>query len=347
MKVGFVSTYAMNATIRMQTMRTQSDLATAQIELATEKRANIGRHLGPMTSQLVSVENQIELIDRIKVTSSFIVNRMSMMQTSMSSMVNSGQDYVGQLTTEINGSMDSGLLYEIATSALEQLTSNMNTSFKGEYVFSGINTDVKSLNEYTPGSPAQTAVAAAFVTEFGFPPNDPLAVNITPAQMETFFDGPFMDLFDDTNWPALWSGSSDRGMRSKISPMELAENPTTAQGSAFRDITASIILMKEFVEGNFNTGTQGMMAEKALEAMATGINGLANEQSKVGTVERRIEEANNRMEYQRIVLSDQVNAFQGIDVYEIATRLNHLSLSLEASYRATSKLQQLTLMSYI
>ncbi|MFK5979815.1 MAG: flagellar hook-associated family protein [Rhizobiaceae bacterium] len=347
MKVGFVSTYAMNSTIRTQTMRTQSDLATAQIELATEKRANIGRHLGPMTSQLVSVENQIELIDRIQVTTSFVVNRMSMMQTSMTSMVNSGQKFVGQLTTEINGSMDSDLLARIADNALEQFTSVMNSSFKGEYIFSGINTDVPSLNEYTTGSPAQTAVSAAFTTAFGFPPNDPLAVNITPAAMEAFVDGPFMDLFDNTNWPTLWSGSSDRGMRSKISPMELAENPTTAQATSFRQITASLILMKEFSEGNFNTATQGMLAEKSLEGMSTGINGLAREQSKVGTVERRIEEASNRMDYQKIVLNDQVNAFQGIDIYEVANRLNHLSLSLEASYRATSKLQQLTLMSYI
>lgn len=347
MKVGFTSTYAMNATIRMQTMRTQSDLAMAQIELATEKKANIGRHLGPMTSQLVSVENQIQLIDRIQVTTSFVVNRMSMMQSTMTSMVNSGQDFVGQLTTEVNGGMDSGLLAEIANSALEQFTSTMNTSFKGEYIFSGINTDVMTLNEYTAGSPAQTAVAAAFVTEFGFAPDDPLADDITETEMEDFFDGPFMDLFDDTNWPALWSGSSDRGMRSKISPMELAENPTTAQATTFRQITASIIFMKEFAEGNFNVGTQGVMAERSLETMATGINGLAGEQSKIGTVERRIDEANDRMDYQKIVLNEQVNAFQGIDVYEIANRLNHLSLSLEASYRATSKLQQLSLMNYL
>lgn len=347
MKVGFTSTYAMNSTIRMQTMRTQSDLATAQIELATEKQANIGRHLGPMTSQLVSVENQIQMIDRIQVTTSFVTNRMSMMQASMVSMVNSGQDFVGQLTTEINGSMDSGLLSEIANSALEQFTSVMNTSFKGEYVFSGINTDVMALNEYTAGSPAQTAVAAAFVTEFGFLPDDPLANDITPAEMETFFDGEFMDLFDDANWPTLWSGSSERGMRSKISPLELAENPTTAQATSFRKIAASIIAMKEFSEGTFNLGTQGMLAERSLETMSAGINGLASEQSKVGTIERRIDEANDRMDYQKIVLNDQVNAFQGIDVYEIANRLNHLSLSLEASYRATGKLQQLSLMNYI
>jgi len=68
MKVGFASTYAMNASIRMQTMRMQYDLNTAQIELATGKKANIGRELGPMTSQLVTVENQIQLIDRIQTT---------------------------------------------------------------------------------------------------------------------------------------------------------------------------------------------------------------------------------------------------------------------------------------
>lgn len=347
MKVGFVSTYAMNASVRMQTMRTQSDLATGEIELASGKKANIGRDLGPMTSQLVSVENQIDLIDRIKVTTSFVVNRMSMMQTSMTSMVNSGQEFIGQLSTEINGSMDSELLAQIADNALGQFTSVMNTSFKGEYVFSGINTDVMSLNEYTAGSPAQTAVAAAFVTEFGFAPDDPLAEAITPAAMEAFFDGPFMDLFDDTNWPALWSGSSERGMRSKISPMELAENPTTAQADSFRKIAASIIAMKEFSEGNFNQGVQGILAKRALETMSIGINRLADEQSKVGTVEKRIEEANDRMDYQKIVLTDQVNAFQGINFFEISDRLSQLALSLEASYLATAKLQKLSLMNYI
>lgn len=347
MKVGFVSTYAMNATMRSNTMRMQSELNIAQIELASEKKVNIGRELGSMTSQLVTVENQIQLITRIQTTTSFVTNRMSIMQNAMASMVSNGQDFVGQLTTEINGSMDSDLLETIGNSALEHFTSTMNVTFKGEYVFSGINTDVAALNEYDAGSPAQTAVSAAFTTAFGFPPTDPAADTITPAALEAFIDGPFTDLFNDANWETLWSGSSTRGMRSKISPMELAENPTTAQANVFRDITASIVMMKEFAVNNFSADTQGMLAEKALETMSSGVNQLAVEQSKVGTIEKRIEEADERMDYQKIILQQQVTAFEGVDVYEVATRLNQLSISLEASYRATSKLQQLSLMNYI
>jgi len=351
MRVGFVSTYAMNASIRTQTMRMQSQLSQAQLEVATGKKANIGLELGSMTSQLVSIENQIQMIERIQTTTSFVTNRMAIMQNSMASIITSGQDFVGQLTVEVNGALDRDLLEQIGTSALDHFTSTLNTTFKGEYVFSGINTDVAALNEYDPddgsGSAAKTAVIAAFTTEFGFAPSSPLATNITATELETFIDGPFADLFDDTNWPALWSGSSDRGMRSKISPMELAENPTTAQGNVFREITAAVILIKEFSQTEFSDSANSMLATKALEGMAQGVNNLAAEQSKIGTVEKRIEEANERMEYQRNILREQAMTYENVDPYEVATRLNQLSISLEASYRATAKLQQLSLMNYI
>ena len=254
MKLNNISTFGLNSNLRSITMAKQLELATAQFEVASGKKADLGLSLGAFSSSVVSIENQIKFMDQIKVTNSFVENRMSTMQSSIASMVESANDLMGQITTELGDSIDGALLKTIGSSTLGNITSSINVTFKGEHVFSGVNTDSPSLVDYegASGAAAKTAVQNAFFTHFGFTPDDAAAQNITPTAMKSFIDGPYADLFDDANWQLLWSSSSDRGIRSKISTNELVENPTTAHAQAFRDAVAASVLITEFSDRNLN-----------------------------------------------------------------------------------------------
>ena len=60
------------------------------------------------------------------------------------------------------------------------MTAILNSSYNGEHIFAGINTDVQPINDFTAaGSPNKAAFDAGFLSFFGFTKNDPAAANIT------------------------------------------------------------------------------------------------------------------------------------------------------------------------
>ena len=349
MKLGNISTFALNNNLRMQFARMHNNLADAQKEVATGKKADIGYSLGAFSSSTVTVENQISFIEQTKVTNSFVENRLSTMQLSMNAMVNDANEFISAVTTELTGSLDKGLLSTVGKSALSRLSSTMNVSLGGEYLFSGINSDSEAIYDYhgASGGAAKAAVQNAFVTEFGFAVTDPSAASITPTAMKSFIDGAFSDLFNDANWDSLWTGSSDRGMRSKISTRELVENPTTGHVMAFRNFSASSVLMEEFSNGNLNSSTMDQLANSSISLMAQSISEIGNEQSKVGVIEERVSSATERLDFQKNILSNQLAQLTDVDSYEAATRLNQIVVSLEASYAATVKVQSLSILNFI
>lgn len=349
MKIGHISTYAFNANLRAVTMKSQQAVAQAQKEVVTGRVADLGLHLGSRTSMAINVDSQIGRLDQLSATNGLLENRMAAMQSAMTAIIDSGNDLMGQLSAGLGGTLDGDLLAGVGQSLFGTASGSLNLSFGGEYVFSGVNTDMKAIVEAgtTEGDAALQAVRDAFTTHFGFSSSDPAAEGITSAQMDAFTDGPFMDLFDDANWETLWSGASDRGMRSRISPREIAENPVTAHAQPFRQIIAASVLVSEFAGANLGQQGREQLVSRSIEMVSTSISGLAGEQSQLGIVEQRVADANTRIGAQKDLLDLKREELTGVDAYEAATRLNQLMTGLEASYTVTARLQALSLMNYL
>lgn len=349
MKIANISTYAFNANLRAVTMKTQLAVAQAQKEVVTGQVSDAGLHLGGRTSMAINVDSQVARLDQISATNGLLENRMAAMQTAMSSIVDAGNNLLSQVAAGVDGPTGKKLVADIGRSVLENVSSALNVSYGGEYLFSGVNTDLPAMVE--PGTPqgdaALQAVRDAFVAHFGFAADDPAAQGITAAQIDAFIDGPFLDQFDDTNWPALWSGASDRGMRSRISQREISENPVTAQAQAFRSMVAASVLVSEFANSNLGNAATDRLVSRSLEMASSSIGGVADQQSSLGIAEQRVSDANERISAQKDLLKLQRNELTGVDAYEAATRLNELMVGLEASYTVTARLQALSLMNYL
>lgn len=349
MKVGHISTYAFNANLRAVTMKTQQSVAEAQKEVVTGRVADVGLHLGSRTSMAINVDSQVARLDQLSATNGLLDNRMSTMQAAMTAIIDAGNDLMGQLSAGLGGTLDPELLASVGESLFGTASGSLNFTFGGEYVFSGVNTDMKALVEAgtAEGDAALQAVRDAFTAHFGFPQDDPAAEAITTAQMDAFIDGPFMDLFDDANWQTLWSGSSDRGMRSRISQREIVENPVTAHAQPFRQMVAASVLISEFAGANLGEQGRDQLVSRGLQMVSGSIGGIADEQSKLGIVEQRVTDANTRIDAQKDLLELKREELTGVDTYEAATRLNQLMTGLEASYTVTARLQALSLMNYL
>lgn len=349
MKLNNISSFGLNSHMRMELLRQQNALFDAQKEISTGKYADLAKTLGAFSSSVISFEGQIKSITQLKTTNSFMENRLATMQNGLGSMVEGSNHFLSELGAEISGSVQRELMAAIGGSMLETVTATLNVTYRGEFVFSGINTDAQALVDYdgSSGAAAKTAVENAFVTEFGFPVDDPGAAGISPGALKSFIDGAFSTLFDDANWQTLWTDSALQGMRAKISPRELAEVPVTAHAGGFRDIVAATVLVTQFIDGALSDDAVETLANSALEMTATAIARLGSEQSKIGVVEERIETANERMDYQKNILEKQLSEVTDVDPYEAATRLNQIIVGLEASYAATARIQSLSLMNYL
>lgn len=349
LKLNFISTYALNNSLRASTLEKQAALNKAQVEVTTGKYADIGLELGGFSSTTISLEKQILLIDQITVTNAVVGNGMSTMQQAISNTIDQANDFIGQVTTELSGKLDPDLLSILGNTMLDVAESSFNASFKGEFLFSGLNTDSKALVDYdgADGAAAKAAVQNAFFATFGFNASDPMAQTLTATDIENFVNGAFDTLFDDANWEALWSGSSDRGRRLKISGNEFAENATTAYNPAFRTVASAAVLIAEFGDANLNEQALDQLANMSVTRMHKGVSEMGQEQSILGVVEGRISAANDRMEFQKNILTTQMSDLTDVDPYEAAVNLNQITTSLEASYAATARIQSLSLLNFI
>ena len=160
MKLNYISTLALNNSLRSGTLEKQVALNKAQQELTTGKHADIGLELGGFTSTTISLEKQVLLIDQITITNSVVGNGMTAMQQAIGSTIEQANSFLGQLTVELSDSLDPDLLDTIGNSMLGVVHSSLNVTFKGDFLFSGLNTDTKALVDYegTDGLPAKTAV---------------------------------------------------------------------------------------------------------------------------------------------------------------------------------------------
>ncbi len=349
MDVNFTSTYLLNARIRNSTQGLQSELSQRQVELTTHKKFDTGLDLGSLSSHLVAARRQLQSVEQTKVTNGLLANRMSVMQDGMSGMVSTAQALVNQVSVELGVDLDRGIVGEASSNALGNFTAMMNTSYQGQYVFSGLNSDMPAFTDYAsdPQSAAQAAVQNAFQTQFGFLPDDAMAESISAEDMTAFLEGAFSDLFDDADWVGLWSGSSDRGMRVKISLSEITEVPVNGNDAAFRELAAGFAAMAEFGSSKLNDSALGAAVEFSISKLNRGISDTGALQAQLGIVEERVETSTERLDYQQIVLNKGINELESVDDYETAMRINELLSSIEASYAVTSRIQGLSIMNFI
>lgn len=106
-------------------------------------------------------------------------------------------------------------------------------------------------------------------------------------------------------------------------------------------------MIAEFSNSNLNLESAQQLAETAITTIAESTSKLANEQAKIGVAEERVENANDRMDFQKEILVGQLSGITDVDAYEAALRLNQLSTSLEASYSATARIQSLSLLNFL
>lgn len=345
----FVSSSSLSSETRQSIARLQSQLVDAQKELATTRHADVGVTLGATTGVSVSMRQDLEQIQAIKSSNNLVLGRMDASQSALKTIATSTQSFLSAL---INGGSASGsaeTLIQSAQSGLQTLQDQLNTSLDGQYLFAGINSDVKPMDDFlgSPASPGAQAVTNAFVAKFGFSPTSSQAANISPSDMQDFLDNQFSNLFTTSSWASTWSSASDKSVSSRISRTEIANTSVTANDKNFRTLTEAFTMISGLGFANLSSGTQDVIVAKARDLVANATGGLTQVQSSLGVTQQRVTSANDQIGTQIDFLTKSIDNLEQIDPATITTQLSDISTALQAAYSITNKLNKLTIMDYL
>lgn len=346
---GHTSTGVLATATRLSILKQQIQLEAAQKELATGRKADVGKDLGSLTKQTLLLRQEYERVGSMVDNNGIVASRIETSQMALSSMTSGADEVLGQVLSLRTDFTQSKVLERSANNALGSLTALLNTSLGGEYLFSGINTDVKPVDTplSDPSSPGRQAIETAFVTRFGFGTTDPLVSTITPASMQNFIETDFEALFQDPAWGTLWSSASDQAIQSRISNHDLLETSVTANDQGIRDLVKGYAMLSGLGISAVSAPTYDKISELSSLTLGAATQGITQSQGYLGQIQAQIETSNTRMQTQKTLLNNSINAFENVDLYEVSTQVNLLLNQMQASYALTSKIQNLSLLDYL
>ncbi|UHS55655.1 flagellar hook-associated family protein [Agrobacterium vaccinii] len=337
MKTTPISSLSISSAMQLTVSNAQTEITKLQTEAVTGTYADVGLELGTRTSTSVDYNRESSRLQSIMDSNSIAEQRMDASQLAMENMSSSAQSLLNSVIA-LSGNTDASSLSVAKTTAmstLENFVSYSNTSVNGEFLFSGINTDVQTLSDtFIPDITAD--FNAAFTAQFP----DPSAV--TADDMKTFL----ADYQDGLDWSA-WTGASEATMNSRISTSETVSTSTTANSDGFKNLVLASVISSQLVNSGLNASALAVVNDTTTSLAGSAISGIDTQRAQIGLSQERVEKANTYMSAQKTIIDTQLNNLIGVDTYEASTRLTTLLNQVETSYSITSKIQGLSLVNYL
>jgi flagellar hook-associated protein 3 FlgL len=349
MSLPSVSTLSLATALSPAIERIQSTLSQAEVETSTGQYADLGLKLGEQSGYELSLRNQSDHLTALTAANSVVSTNLASTQNVLTSISQSAQNVINQLTGWNPADGSGFVLQNLGASALQELTSNLNTASKGQYLFGGENTGVAPLADYfsTPTSAAKTAIDTAFQTAFGVNPDSPGASSISPSALQAFLTGPFAALFQGSSWSADWSSASSTNATLGIAPGQSVAVTTSANQQGVQSLVQAYAMISEFAGSSLSSSTQQIVASTAASLISQGLSGVTSTQATIGMVQQRISDANSMMASQQTLLQTQIGNLDNVNAAEVAMNINTLSTQLQAAYELTAQLQKLSLAQYL
>jgi flagellar hook-associated protein 3 FlgL len=348
MKATFISSHAISEAMRYQMMRMQADLVKAEKEIVTGRVADPGLALGARTSQSVSLARDVGRLTVLLDSNGLVQARLASSQEGLNQIRKLAEGLMPSLTTAASGPMDPTVPQTEAKATLNAITAILNTAQNGEYLFAGINTDIKPINDFfAPGSPARTAFDAAFVGHFGFAIDDPATAGITAADMDIFIDTVVEPQFFGPDWNTNWSNATDQQIVSRITLSETTPASVSANTDGIRKLAMATAMVSVLMDAELTEGVRGRIMERSVDLVGQAVADLGALQGQIGIIQQRVEGASERVSMQIDLFKLNIHDLEGVDPFEASTRISSLMTQIETSYTLTARIQQLSLVRFL
>ncbi|MFP5076331.1 flagellar hook-associated family protein [Rhizobium sp. YIM 134829] len=348
MKTSFVSNLAVQNAMRLTLQQSQLELMKLQQEMTTGVYADTGTALGSTTSRSINLRTELDRLKNIKDTNALATQRLSASQGALTTMRDSVQQIRSQLISA-KGTEDKGKLDTAHTTFVNQMsafTAAANTQFNNEYVFSGINSDVRPLTDYSAGSPAKAAYDTA-LANFQAANGNVQLKDFTPAQMNDFIKNSLEPMFLGSGWQGTWSQASDQNIQTRIGPSEVIETSSNTNTTGVRQFMMAAVISLELMKPELSTAARDTALSAAQDHLESGLTGIIQMGAQIGVSEGRIKSSNSSIDNQVKLINTHILDIEGVDPTETSSRLTALKTQIEISYTLTARIQELSLINYL
>jgi len=344
METSYVSTAALRNQPRLEIQRIQSELVDRTSELATGRKADVGLALGTDTGRMVSLRNEIGLLETLTRSNGVASARLSMIQTALGDIRENASNVLTSVIALPPGYTAAALIEQEGIAALDRLADRLNGSDGRSFLFSGTDTGNAPFTRFEDGPEA--AISAAFLTRFGVAVGSAGASTITAADMTDFMDNEFAALFDDPAWGTTWSSASSDDIISRIGVSERVKTGTNANEESLRLVAEGMSAIAGLGIASLSEAARDAVIEGTRTRIGQSVSDVAALQSELGYAQNAIERADQRMSLARDLLTRTVVETEGADPAEAKVRVDLLTTQLEMSYALTGQLSRLSILNY-
>ncbi len=323
----------------------QRRLAQAEAESASGRHYDMGLALGGQVGADISLRLQLSSLDQANAAGSQAALKANATQDSLASISSLADRFRASLTSALTSQDGRPLGPAMAKTSLGALHDALSVTQDGQYLFAGLASDTPPLKDYDDG-PRQ-AVADAFQTQFGFPPDDPAAATLTATQVTDFVQGSLSSLFSGSGWTSTWSSASVATAKFRLSTGSSADLATTANEPFAQKLAQAFSMIDVLGASKINADAYSSVVDRALSLTSEAQLGVGDEQARIGVGQAQLKEDQSALQQKKTSLTAAISSYESVDPYEAATRVNLLMTQLESSYSLTGRISKMSLLSYI
>lgn len=139
-----VSTYAIHQRTLSDFRRVQADLANAQRQISSGRKADIFAELAGQVEFYSSIESKVERSDKYGQQNEVIISRLETMNGAVTKIIDATREVRNLIVGRRNGASGAeSLLTQNVRAIAEKIASQLNTNVEGRYLFAGSKTDVE------------------------------------------------------------------------------------------------------------------------------------------------------------------------------------------------------------
>jgi len=346
MTINAVSSSYLGAAMLPVIAQVDTQLGQLEVESGTGQYADLGAHLGGSSGYELSLRGTSDLLQSLTTANSLTAGKLSTTSDALTSIVSAARSTLSTLVAWQPGAAGSDLT-STGGSSMQGLIGFANSAYDNQYVFGGINSSVAPMAAYSSSTANQTALVSAFQTQFGFPPTDPQAQNLTSTQITGFLNGAFASQFSGSNWTTNWSSASSTDETTQISPGQTVETSTNLNSGGFQPLAQAYAMISLFGGSELSQTAQQAVVTSATTLVNQGLSQLTATGSNIGQMQSQVKQADDDMSTQTTLLGSQIGGLDNIDPAKVATQLSFLTTQLETAYQVTAQLQKLSLAQYL
>ena len=341
-----ISTLSYHQGMLNNMLKSQTDLQKAQNEVSSGRYDDVNLQLGGEVSRNLSWRLDLSQVTQYIDMNTQANDKAQATQSALDAMKNSANTFLSTLAGARSATNGQDLIKSSASSMMQSFQQAANISYAGQYLMAGQNSTAPPMSTYQGGA-GQSAFNDAFQANFGFPPTDDQAANITPDQMKSFLSGPFEDLFQGSSWTSNFSSASDTNVAARIDKTQTVNVSANANDPAMKNMMMAMVAVMDAGIGKLNTSTFQSVIDYSLSKTGTAVQGIGEIESSIGSAQQSIAQATTKHNSMKTILESQIQSTEAVDPTEASVRVNTLMNQVEANYAVTGKLQSLSLLNYL